>query len=169
MTGSPFEGLDDAGSPKRSRRGSSVVPLLVFGGLTVLFLGTVVCGGLFLWVKTLPPPTPRPERQVYDRDGFRALVLGSTPDEVIRAVGKPDHTTETSSQEESRDRGGFESPSSAYRRIAEASVRATSGAGGVSTTQTWHYYGRTRDPITGKIDEFTRVRFKNGRASHVDY
>ncbi len=34
----------------------------------------------------------QPVRKTYTRDQFRQLVIGKTPDEVIKAVGKPDRT-----------------------------------------------------------------------------
>lgn len=67
--------------------------------------------------------------KVYTRDEFRQAVLGKTPDEVLKLLGKPDRTDEDGPQ--------------------------------------WIYYDRRRDPLTGKIDELTFVRFSGGRVADV--
>lgn len=79
-----------------------------------------------------PPEPAKPAAPtVYDREEFRKMVTGLTPDELIRAVGRPDSTTD------------------------------------LGTSQTWVYNGRTRDPVTGKVDLFAYLTIRGGKVAEV--
>jgi hypothetical protein len=101
-----YDERDDYDDQPR-RRGMSPAAI-VLGG--VCALGLLACGGLcFLgWMAApIPPAAPPPVvvqadpakgakgmTRVYTRQEFRDLVTGKTPDEVTRAVGRPDETSE---------------------------------------------------------------------------
>jgi outer membrane protein assembly factor BamE (lipoprotein component of BamABCDE complex) len=73
------------------------------------------------------------EEKIPTREEFKKLVLGETPENVLKAVGKPDTTSE----------GGDDA--------------------------FWYYKGKTRDSITGKVDDTAQVVFRKGRVEGVNF
>jgi outer membrane protein assembly factor BamE (lipoprotein component of BamABCDE complex) len=99
--------------PRRQSSNATVIVLIVV--VAVLLVVVVACGALFFlgWrtadrleemadvraeqakAKAVIQPAGEKvgdSKRIYTRDEFRKLVMGKTPDEVIAAVGKPDHT-----------------------------------------------------------------------------
>ena len=139
---------DDDYPPPPARPSTSPVLIiaLIAGGLLVV--GLVACGFIGLWAfRVAPQPAGQPAAvvddppaeaqptatRVWTRAEFKERVMGKTADEVIAAVGTPDHTAVD-------EFGTF-----------------------------WHYHGRTADPLTGKTDPDTRLEFKQGRVSEVNF
>jgi hypothetical protein len=149
--GDDDEGEGYAHGGPRPSTSPVVIVALVLGGVFVL--GILVCAGIWFVGFSAPNAEERAIREgeerakfatdtggeirgtpkVYTRQEFRDLVMGKTPDEVIAAVGAPDHTA-------TDEFGTF-----------------------------WHYRARTTDAVTGKTDPNTRLEFKDGRVSEVNF
>jgi hypothetical protein len=88
------------------RRGAGLSPAVIIAVVVgvLLFLGGLGVGAIVLFwtvaaqeVDDEAPPvvvTDGPQKTVYTRQRFREMLLGKTMDEVIAAVGQPDHTQE---------------------------------------------------------------------------
>jgi hypothetical protein len=89
---------DDHVHDDRPRKSDSTVLVVVLAVAGVL---VVVCGGMaalafFGWraavAPDVEPPVESSQSAIFLRGDFKSLVMGKTPEEVIKRVGKPDST-----------------------------------------------------------------------------
>lgn len=78
--------------------------------LAVAGLGTVAVVGLLGAYFALTGPGRGPAPAVVPREEFRKALLGKTPDEVIRAVGRPEDTTDDGGRQMWTYRGRTKDP-----------------------------------------------------------
>lgn len=108
--------FDDEPSPKRSKprpsrrdeegHGSSAFKTMLGGSLgCVAGVGVLIAGaiGVVIFISAIGKNAKNhdaangiasPERKIYTRAEFKKIVVGKTPDEVLKAVGKPTSTQE---------------------------------------------------------------------------
>lgn len=68
-------------------RATAILLAVVFAGLCL------ACGGAGTGERSAESSAPA--KKIYGREEFRKAITGKTPDEVIKAVGKPDSTQDS--------------------------------------------------------------------------
>jgi hypothetical protein len=136
--------------PRRPGMSPVLIIALVVGGL--LMLGLVACGvvGLFAW-RVAPQPAGQPAA-VETGPAEQMAHLGGTKGKRIYARAEFKELVMGKTADEV---------------IAAVGKPDRTEADEFGTY--WHYRGRTTDPVTGKTDPDTRLEFKEGRVSEVNF